>query len=377
MIRIARALVVILASLLASHVAAQDAPRAPAEVRVVPPACVLSSIDVGEAVRLLQIELVGDAVGTVGVVSGPADEPEEEGSGRIAVITFRVEPCRADATTIDVVIDDAVTRKRVQRMVDIGGVATSVRPRALALGVAELLRASWAELARADAPEPAVALSEDVRRWITTQAGAAPAGSAAPERAPDSPVSLAAPVERPPLPSVAHPTATWMAGLTATLCAFPADGSALIGAHAHVSLSLDPDGPFRLRFDVGYAQGRVRVALGDVSARLLTGSLSLDVSSAGSAPLAVELGPRLSVGAGWLSGTPTDPTDAGTGGPGVVVFLTGHSALSAVVQDSWRLVLELELGYTLRGLDALADDRVVSGLSGPVIAMQLGARTAL
>ncbi len=44
-------------------------------------------------------------------------------------------------------VDDALTNKSVRREVDLGDVPASGRPRALALAAAELLRASWAELA--------------------------------------------------------------------------------------------------------------------------------------------------------------------------------------------------------------------------------------
>lgn len=349
-------------------------PRAPSHVLVVTPECPLETIDVVESLRLLRIELVGDAVAQVDLVTAaapPADEP-----GRIAIVHLRVAPCAPDATAIEVIIDDAVTRKRVRRSLDAGGVPRDVRPRALALGIAELLRASWAELARVDPLEPAVPLSEETRAWLIAQARVL-----FPAAATEQPVALALaspepPAQAPPPATPVPPAPRVYTDLAATLRTFPADGSALLGARLGVSFPLFPV-PLRVGIDAAYARGRVRVELGDIAIGLASGALTLDLSSDPDGPFVIELGPRVEVGYGWASGTPVDPGDVGTDGGGVVAILSGHARFTGRVTGAWHALADLELGHTLAGLDATVDGRSTTGIAGPALAAHVGVRLEL
>jgi hypothetical protein len=60
----------------------------------------------------------------------------------------------AYADVVTVAVRDAITGKRLAREVPLGSVPGDARPLTVALGVDELLRASWVELALADAPAP-------------------------------------------------------------------------------------------------------------------------------------------------------------------------------------------------------------------------------
>lgn len=76
--------------------------------------------------------------------------PLPEGASVAAHLRLRaVEP---HAVTMDV--DDGVTAKRLSRRVDLASFPQDSRPLATAVAADELLRASWIELALADAPAP-------------------------------------------------------------------------------------------------------------------------------------------------------------------------------------------------------------------------------
>ncbi len=349
-------------------VLAQDA--RPVQVLVVPPECEGHGVDLDETVRLMRIELRGDSVEHVEVVVAPLTE--EEQPGRIAAIHLRIDPCAADTTAVEAIVEDAVTRKRVRRTLELGGLPRGVRPRALALGIAELLRASWAELARVDPLEPAVPVSEATRRWLVAQARVGlptPASERSTDLALPQPAPAAPPPAVPPDPSI-------RVALAAALRAFPADGTALFGARAGLSLPLLAALPLRVRIDASYERGLVRVTLGDVRVGLAAAALALDASTDPTQPFVLELGPRIEVGYGWAEGTPDDPTDRGLDGGRLVAFSSGHALLAGRFSDRWAAFLDLEIGHTVVGLDATVDGRSTTGIAGPTIAAQLGLRWA-
>jgi len=72
--------------------------------------------------------------------------------------------------TVSIEVHDALTEKRVQRDIDMTGVAADARSLTIAAATDELLRASWVELALADAPapsrEPPAAVREALRESL-------------------------------------------------------------------------------------------------------------------------------------------------------------------------------------------------------------------
>jgi hypothetical protein len=75
-----------------------------------------------------------------------------------------------DRFTVSIEVNDALTEKRVLRDIDMTGVSPDARSLTIAAATDELLRASWVELALADAPEPSreppAAVTEAVRDTI-------------------------------------------------------------------------------------------------------------------------------------------------------------------------------------------------------------------
>jgi len=68
--------------------------------------------------------------------------------------------------SVTIEVDDRVTRKRVARDIDLSAFTEDSRALALAVASDELLRASWIELALADAPEPAQPPPRQVQRVV-------------------------------------------------------------------------------------------------------------------------------------------------------------------------------------------------------------------
>jgi hypothetical protein len=85
--------------------------------------------------------------------------PAARGSASIATVSVTAED---NAALLDVEVRDRLTAKRVVRDVDLSAVPRDGRAFTLAVVADELLRASWAELALANAPPPAAPVPVEV-----------------------------------------------------------------------------------------------------------------------------------------------------------------------------------------------------------------------
>jgi hypothetical protein len=161
--------------------------------------CESSTIESDELLARLRTELSSDGVTDVRALA-PGEAPPEE-TGRVALIQLEASPCEEGSAAFVIRIDDLVTAKRVERTVDLTRASAAGRARALALAVAELLRASWAELALASAEDeivgtapPALLRSIRVRAGLRDDLGdpaaSTPAAQPPPPRAP--PLALTA-----------------------------------------------------------------------------------------------------------------------------------------------------------------------------------------
>ena len=87
----------------------------------------------------------------------------------------------AQGDVVTVAVRDAITGKRVAREIPLASVPRDARPLTVALAIDELLRASWVELALADAPPPGRPVPREIdalvaparRRWDLGAAAAA------------------------------------------------------------------------------------------------------------------------------------------------------------------------------------------------------------
>lgn len=113
-------------------------------------------------IALLRAELAGRGMDAC---------PEGGTTKPIATVQLSVQEGRVD---VDVEVRDAVTAKRVGRVLDLSRLPPDGRAMATALAIDELLRASWAELALPRAPPPAEPVPSAVARTVAEDRAAPP-----------------------------------------------------------------------------------------------------------------------------------------------------------------------------------------------------------
>jgi len=301
--------------------------------------------------KMLALELREDGVDDV-VLAAAAAPPSE--AKTLATIELRAESCEPSAPAITVDIEDAATGKRVGRRVPLGDVLPAARPRAFALAVAELLRASWLELTMPDAPPAPILVPQVVRDAVTRRiAFAAP--SSARETAPSS-LSIGRAL-----------------GLSLTVAwrSFPGTHTALYGGRAAVALPTFAPW-LLLRADAGGLFGAATDVLGSVDAGTASLAAAALVASPRDATLAVAVGPRIEIGVAWASGHPADPVTSSGSGVGFVGTATLVGTFALRLSTTWRLAFELEGGATFLPFVAHADARRVLGLDGALLGMAIG-----
>lgn len=320
---------------------------APASVLISPHACG-SELFAGDAfLDILRTELRVDGVDRVVVAPAAPGEPPV-----LAEIALQASPCDSIVKEVVVTIEDRATSKRVERRVLVGDTAEPARPRALALAVAELLRATWLELAMPAAPAPQVPVPEPVR-VAALQRSVAPL----PPLPASTPVTPSSPRDREVSVAVAAR-------------GFPGANAALLGGHAAGASRFSSALSFRI--DLGALFGTARDPLGDVNLGMATVGAALLLGSPAEATVAVAVGPRLEIGVGWASGNPLEQTTSSYAGSGFVSAASLLGTSSFRLADRWRLAVELEAGASIVPIEALADSRRVSGTEGGMLGLAIG-----
>jgi hypothetical protein len=303
--------------------------------------------------KMLALELRADGVEDVVLAAAATRSPSSEANS-LARIELRVESCEPSAPGITVDIEDAATGKRVGRRIPLGDVLPVARSRAFALAVAELLRASWLELAMPDAPPAPIQVPKLVRDAVARRI--ALAAPAAPPPTATSPSSIGRDLEL---------------SLAVAWRDFPGTHTALYGGRATVALpTLAPW--LLLRLDASGLFGAATDVLGSVDAGTASLAAAALVASPGDAPLAVAVGPRIEIGVAWASGHPADPGTSSESGVGLAGTATLVSTFALRLSATWRLAFELEGGATFLPFVAHADARRVLGLDGALVGMAIG-----
>lgn len=269
--------------------------------------------------------------------------------------------CEEDRIRLD--IDDPITGKALVRKLAQSSTATATRARLLALALAELLLASWAELSldspvaplpAAAAPPPRVdraaevlpvqarlAASEQVRRHT--------------QSAPTSRIAL---------------------GLHGVLLSFPAEGIAvLLGGALRLAGDLRPR--LHWQIDLGGSYGTSRAEAGVLSAAFFGAAAALHYQHLlGSFRLRAGGGGRL--GAAWLRGHP-DPSRQVLGmelwGPVAGPLLRLGAARD--LPKRLAAALEIEVGYMPIAVRGTIDGGRALGVEGVWVGVSLGVSRAL
>ncbi len=333
----------------------------PARVRIEATPCTARPFDTASWLPLVRNELVTDGVESVDV--GAASE------GPDALAVIRVEPaaCRDDATSVTVTIDDLLTRKTVRREVALDDIPADGRARALALAIAELLRASWAELAVAGSHATEAPAPPAVRRAVMLRLRPTVRAFFADETPPAPP---------PPTPAAPPPPPRWNLSAGLDVRTFPGQNGALLGARAAAAWRPWRSAPVHLRVDAGWASGTALAARGEIDMNLVSGALAVLVGG-GNERVELLLGPRLEVGRAWVDGRPYSAADVGSSASATVLFASLASTLRVGLSARWSVALDVSAGQTLQYVTVASGDERVAGLRGPVLSVGLGVNLAL
>lgn len=312
----------------------------PSRVRLVLPACTLSSVDVGAYAAIVRVELAGD--GRLTDVCWP-HEPCE---GPNAAFNVRLEylRCDSDVSAAVLSIQHLGTGRVEAHTIRFDDVEIEARPRNLALAAVELFRRVHVELSQT-APS-----------------------AAEPEEPPPPILPEPTPAATPgPLPGPARLRVDLMWTLRLT----PDLDAGLAGPAVSAALRV-AELPIRLRARVALVFGNASDAIGEIDVRALSGALSIE-ALARNGLLELGLGPYLEVG--WLHG------QAAGGAPGItarsgndVVAAAGLAlSLSVRLVGPVRALAALAVGHSIKAATFGSDGGAQGGIGGPLLDLSLGA----
>jgi hypothetical protein len=320
-------------ALTSANANAADAPP----IQIVMPACSSVPFSVEAFLGSLEVELAGHVPACCLLDRVPLEAGDDARSG--LRVTLSIDPCDGSASSVDVRVHDPARTTDSERRVGLGDIPIEARPRALALAVAELVHS-------ATVPPPVAPPA------IT----GAPTGASF-ARASDSGGT--------PLPRV-----PWIFfSAIIEIETHPGHNMALWGVRPSVAVAR---GHWQAALDVDALAGDPSVALGDVSTRLLAGTLAA--------------GPRFSLGHlivdaaacgrfgwAWMAGHTGDANAVASSGSAPFASVGGRLGIflptAARVSHLRALV---EAGAVIHGFDATVNDTSAAGLTGGYVLFGLG-----
>jgi hypothetical protein len=254
--------------------------------------------------------------------------------GEPPLALLELEAVEQERVSVGIEVHDALTEKRLSRDLDLRLVAQDARPLAIAAAADELLRASWAELALSDAPEPSRPPPPEVQETMRRSLSAAHLSSAR-----DHAFGARAAFE--------HHGA----------------GHAQLGAEAYLGVWFEPRWGFEL--GAGLREGLSRDAEhGSVQSRALISAADVTFAllpRGGGLELAAKLG--VSLASVRMRGEPSGGAVAAEGA-GVDVHARGGFALAYALWPVLALRADLAAGLPLRSIEAHDDDRLAASTGG-------------
>ena len=316
--------VVIATAARTSAAAEPEVVATPPAVRVVGPECAEPPLLIAEFVEALRVELAGHGIRCC-ATGADADAAAGE-----LLVTLAVEPCDPNTDRIGVVVTNTQRLLAVERSVSLADLPAAARPRALALAVAELLRA-------ADQPAPP---------------------------------APAAPPEPQPPPAAGGEGVRVSAGADALLRSYPSRQTTLLGAQLslgvagerwHAALALDG------------ALGRPSVELGEISVRMLGAAVTAGPRFS-VARVTIDVGASASGGWAWVRGEPGATNVTPRAGNAFVAAAGARIAVQAPASSKLRFHAAGEAGAVLRRLDADVNDSAAAGIAGVYLSVAVGVR---
>jgi hypothetical protein len=328
--------VLMIAAVVALASASADAEDAP-PIRIFVPACSSAPFSVEAFLGSLEVELAGHVPACCLLDRAPPQPGDDPHAG--LRVTLSIDPCDGSATSVDVRVRDPSRTTESERRVGLGDIPIEARPRALALAVAELVHSATVP---APAAPPAIA--------------AAPPGASF-ARAGDS-------------GGTARTRVPWvfLSGII-EIEAHPGHNLTVWGVRPSIAVAR---GHWQGAVDVDFMAGDPSVAFGDVSTRLLTGTLAA--------------GPRLSLGHlivdaaacgrfgwAWMAGHTDDANAVASSGSAPFASVGGRVGIflptAARVSHLRALV---EAGAVIHGLEAAVNGSTAAGLTGGYLLFGLG-----
>jgi hypothetical protein len=331
---------------------AEPRPLAPTAVGIAFPACQREPFSFDAAMAAMRIELGHEGVRRVDRLATP-------GAGADAWIEISSE-CSSDLTSLSVRIHDPRARD-ISRTMELFDLPPALRPRGLALVVAELARASWTR--------PPTTAETDATR-TQPQPAAAPADAPPPELRLDARPAGPEPTtaESPPVadsaagrPTSGRPGTSLALGLGVRLFVPDAtllEGARLAGRFGRMRAGLD--GMFGIRRD----------DLGDVTFITASGWLGVDVLRLEQQSWRFRTGPRISAGlAAAAAHAHGDARSKHAENPYIDAAIEAGTEVR-LGQSYWGF-LDFEAGLA-RGLEVYADDRRSGKVGGFLLGGHLG-----
>lgn len=240
----------------------------------------------------------------------------------------------------------------LERHVDLTDVAGNARARVLALAAAELLREAFASPPTSTPTPPPNAPVRSVELHVVLD---------------PSPPSAIAPSSRPVSPpAAAHAFTISLAGEARAL---PAGPAGLFGARAGIAAPLGRT--FVLSVDAAFGRGASRDVLGEVSAFVAGGSVGVAVA-AGPDALRIHAGPRLEVAWAHVDAAAATLSTAAFSADSALALLTLSATAHVLIGSGLHVLVGVDAGATLKGFEARADGRTVTGFVGPLLGVRIG-----
>jgi hypothetical protein len=309
-------------------------------IRVSVPACSSAPFSVEAFLGSLEVELAGHVPACCLLDQAP---PPPGGDTQAGLrVTLSIDPCDQSATSVDVRVHDAAHATASERRVGLGDIPLEARPRALALAVAELVHSA----SQPASPPPAPPIHS-----------AAPP-TAALVRSDDS-------AGGPPRPRV-----PWIFFSGAVeIETHPGHDMTVWGVRPSVAVAR---GRWQAALDVDVMAGDPSVPLGDISTRMLAGTLAVGPRFA-LGHLIVDLAACGRFGWAWMRGETADASAVASSGSAPIASAAGRLGIvvptAAQVSHLRALV---EAGAMIHGLDATVNGTSAAGLTGGYLLFGLG-----
>ena len=308
-----------------------------APIRISVPACASAPFSVEAFLGSLAVELAGHVPACCLLDQSP--QPPAGGPQAGLRVTLSIDPCDGSATSVDVQVRDPAHPGALERRVGLGDIPIEARPRALALAVAELVHS-------ATVPAP----------------NAAPLAAAAPAVASPAGVIDSGGAPRPRVPWIFF-------SAIIELEAHPGHNMTLWGVRPSVAVAR---GHWQGAVEVDFMAGDPSVMLGDVSTRLLAGTLAAGPRLS-RGHLIVDLAACGRFGWGWMAGRTNDTSAVASSGSAPFASMGGRLGIflptTAEVSHLRALV---EAGAMIHGLDATVNRTAAAGLTGGYVLFGIG-----